>query len=110
MSRTVLASILLLSPLVLGACGAEVSAKRAALTACEAAVEKAADVLPDGLVANVMGIEAGQSGTAVSCAVKAERAHLMVDATVTCSGDASTLLQCTAIDAVQTMDGQLLYP
>jgi len=109
MSRILLAGIVVF-PLILGACGAKISAKRAALTACEAAVEKAADVLPDGLVANVMGIEAGQSGTAVSCAVKAERAHLMVDATVTCSGDASDLLQCTAIDAVQTMDGQLLYP
>ena len=74
MSRIFLAGIVL-SPLILGACGAKISAKRAALTACEAAVEKAADVLPDGLVANVMGIEAGQSGTAVSCAVKAERAR-----------------------------------
>ena len=109
MSRTLLAGIVT-SSLLLGACGAEVSAKRAAVSACEAAVVKAADVLPDGLVANVLGIEAGQSGTAVSCAVKAEAAHLMVDATVTCSGDSDTLLQCTAIDAVQTMDGQLLYP
>lgn len=109
MSRTFLGGILL-SSLTLGACSAELSTKRAALSACEAAVEKAAAVLPDGLVSNVTGIEAGQSGTAVSCAVKAEKAHLMVDATVTCSGNAEALLQCTAIDAVQTMDGQLLYP
>ena len=109
MSRYLIGAILV-SPLLIGACGAELSTKRAALSACEAAVEKAVTVLPEGLVQNISDIEAGQSGTAVSCAVKADSAHIMVDATVKCSGDADTLRACTAIDAVQTMDGQLLYP
>lgn len=101
---------LISAPLIMGACGAKLSSERQALSACEAAVERAASVLPAGLVSNVTSIEAGQSGTAVSCAVQSDEAHLMVDATVTCSGESDDLLQCTAIDAVQTMDGQLLYP
>lgn len=109
MTRFTLAA-LAAAPLLITACGAKLSGERQAMSSCEAAVERAASVLPEGLVSNVTSIEAGQSGTAVSCAVQSDEAHLMVDATVTCSGDGDDLLDCTAIDAVQTMDGQLLYP
>ena len=99
MARIFLACVALAS-VGLAACTAESSVKRTALTACEAAVLKAATILPDGLMTEVSGIEAGKSGTAVSCAVKSADAHLMIDATITCSGTADDLAACTAIDAV----------
>ena len=110
MARTLKACVAFVSIGLIAACTAETSAKRTAITACEAAVLKAATVLPDGLVNEVTGIEAGKSGTAVSCAVQSADAHLMIDATITCSGSADELAACTAIDAVQTMEGVFLYP
>ncbi|MEQ8558951.1 MAG: hypothetical protein RIB03_11595 [Henriciella sp.] len=92
------------------ACTAEPAPNETAMTACEAALDKAAEILPTDLVSDVTDMEAGQSGTAVSCAVRSDKAHLMIDARITCAGPEVDFAKCTAIEAVQTMDGVSLYP
>lgn len=105
--RYKLAAAIGLTSLAAGCSGAEAGR---ADTACDVAVAKAMPLLPEGVDIDVMEIEPGKSGEAVSCKIVGADQSLMVDATVTCSGGTDALMECTTIDGIQTMLGEVLYP
>lgn len=92
----------------LAACGGA-KTDRATEAACAVSVTKALPLLPARVDVDVAKIESGRSGEAVSCKVTGSKEHLMIDATVTCSGGADALMECTTIDAIHNMAGELIY-
>ncbi|MGB3627183.1 MAG: hypothetical protein WA989_15230 [Henriciella sp.] len=93
----------------LAACG-PAETDRATEAACAIAVNKALPLLAESVKVDVAKIESGKSGDALSCKVTGAQEHLMIDATVTCSGGADALMECTTIDSIQTVAGDVLYP
>lgn len=105
-TKTRLAAALALASLT--ACGGT-TADRSTDAACAMVVTKALELLPDGVRVDVQEIEAGRSGSAVSCSVSGSKTNILVDATVTCRGSANELATCTTIDAIHGMAGEVFY-
>ena len=93
---------------LLGGCADQ--GDRTADAACAIAVAKALPLLPENIEVEAAQIMSGKSGQAVSCKVTGNRDHIMIDATTTCTVGADALMECTTIDAIQTMDGEPVYP
>ena len=109
MSRTRLGFPILVASVLASAC-APIATESPADMACAAAVPKALELLPSSVTVQVETIDAGRSGSAVSCKVSGPADSVMIDATASCAGTVEELQYCTTINQISMMDGTIIYP